>query len=132
MENNLKDLTFEQINDLVQKNAEELSKTKGKKVLPLLINDAGFDSKEGNWVIGYFYAPSLRQKMSMMDSLEKDKFFKGFQLLKQNLITENSDVRFLQEENDACHGIIMGASIEVANKSIDIALNQAVELKKNG
>jgi hypothetical protein len=128
----LKNLSKDELNELVVKNAEQLSATKGPRVEGLLLNTNGFDSSEGEWVIGYYTAPTLYQKMTMLDNIEKDKMIKGMQILEKNLIRENSDPRFLEKENPDNHKLIIGASLAVVGKSIDFSVNQVTELKKNG
>ena len=123
--------TKEELQELVNVNAEGLSKTHGM-VYGLLLNTAGFDSEDGEWVIGYFKAPTLYQKMTIIDRLDVDKTLKGFQLLKQNLIKENSDPRLTDERNEKNHRVIIGASLTAANMCVDFSINQTAELKKNG
>ena len=128
----LKNLTQEQINEAVVKNAEGLSLKMGRKVYGLMLNTAGMDRTDGEWVIGYYYEPSLYQKMTILDHVDKDKTLKGFQLLEQNLIKEHSDARLINKEDSNNHNVIIGASLAIVGKSLDFAINQVKDLKKNG
>ena len=124
MEKDLKNYSLEELQALVTENAEGLSKKMGTKVYGLLLNTAGFEETDGDWVIGYFKAPTLYQKMTILDRIEIDKTLKGYQLLQSNLIKEHSDERLLDDKNPDNHKIIIGAALTAAAMSIDFSINQ--------
>jgi len=128
----LKDLTVDQLNELVITNANGLTERLGRKVHGLLLNTAGMNKTDGDWVVGYYYEPSLYQKMTILDHVDKDKILKGFQLLEANIIKEHSDPRLINKENAANHNVIIGASLAVVGSAIDFSINQVTDLKKNG
>lgn len=127
-----KKLSVEELSETVEKNAKGLSVKHGREVFGLLLNEAGFESTEGDWVIGYCFAPSLFQKMTLIDSIDKDKLMKGFHLLNANIIKENSDARLMDKENPKNHNVIIGACLAIAGKAISFSINQTNDLKKSG
>jgi hypothetical protein len=129
----LKKLSLEEIQDLVNKNAEGLSIKLGVKVYGLLLNTGGFDSTDGDYVIGYYKVPTLYQKFTIFDNLNSgNKTLKGFQLLEQNLIKEHSDMKYFDKKDSNNDAIIIGASLDIINKCVTFCLNQVEEQKKSG
>lgn len=124
--------TFDELLVVVNKRAEELTLSKGFQVYPLLLNTDGFLSEEGQWVIGYFKAPSLFQKMTILENINKEKLMKGHQLLELNLLKEESMMKYFKKEDPKNEGIIIGAVYEVLEKSVVYSVNRANDLKKNG
>lgn len=128
----LKSYTVEELNELVSKNADALSKTMGTKVFGLLLNTDGYESITGEWVIAYYKAPTLYQKMVIIDNVDKDKILKGWQLLEQNIIKEHSHMDYFRKEVESNHNIIIGAAMSVVGNSLSFSVNRVSDLKKNG
>jgi hypothetical protein len=127
----LKKKTKEELNELVQKAAEGLSKTEGCKVFPLLLNSAGFDSTEGEWVVGYYKEASLFQCMDLFDTLNSgNRTLKGWQLIEKNLIKAHSDMKWFDMKQPKNKWICLGAALDAINNSSIFSLNQAEEIKK--
>lgn len=131
-EQDLKSCSKAELQEIVKENAEGLSKQHGCVVEALLLNDAGFNKEDGEWVIGYYKTPTLYQKMTIIDNVDKDKTMKGFNLLKANLLKENSSPRLVNFEDPKNHGVILGASLALAGAAFDFSINQVEAIKKNG
>lgn len=129
----LKGKSFEELNKLVNESAEGLSVKHGCKVFPLLLNTGGFDSKDGEWVIGYYKEPTLYQCMTIIDNLDSGtKTLKGWQICEANLIKENSDMKYFKKEVATNKAIIIGAGLDAASKAVNFSVNQSTSIKKNG
>lgn len=129
----LKNLPFDEVNNVVNLNAIEIGKKIGKKVHPLIFNTDKTGANKGDYIIGYFRAPSLYEKMSLVDSYsnEKGRTFQGFMMLETLLLKDYSDKIFFNKENSEFHDILIGASLNVYG-TIEINSNLSIDLKKNG
>ena len=128
-------LTFDQLNKLVQENAEGLSNKHNCKVFGFITNTDKTGEDKGEWVVAYYKEASFFDKMSILDvSMESgsSKVLKGWKLFEKNVIKENSDMKYFDKKDPKNSGIINGVSIDVFTNSVDLCVNRATELKKNG
>lgn len=130
----LKEMSYDELNELVQKNAEGFSKSHNTKVYGLLLNTGkGYYSTEGEWAIAYVKEPSLYQTFTIIDSIDgENKTLRGFQLFQKNVIKENSTMEYFNEKDLKNKKVIVGASLAMVGLCNDFSINQSTELKKNG
>ena len=110
MENNNAS-SYEEMNQIVIAKADELSKSLGLKVMPLL----HYYKPTDEWIVGYVKEPNRSTIRVAVDKLEKfGKLDAGDLILQTCLIEKESDSRIM-DENMAYNGINSGACLEVLN-----------------
>lgn len=116
--NNENEVSFEEMQIIVNDKSNELSKKLNKRVFPLLF------LYENEYVAGYFTEPSREQKAIAIGKFTKTNSIQlaGMDLLNWNLIKESSDVRFTSQESKY-DGLIFGAS-ESLMSTIEILANE--------
>lgn len=115
--------TKEQVEAKANKKAEELTKTHGVKVSPIIFKAKPTDEE---FVVGFLKEPPRFVKLRMMDKGLTAPITAASEVMETCLIKESSDARIYSElpENDVFY---MGATM-VVYSMVEVAINQ---LKKN-
>lgn len=126
--------SFEELKEIANKKAIDLTNQLGKKVYGEVINTEEYGGKDGEWLTFYIKAPSLYQKAGIIDSFNTgNKTMKGIELLRTNLLKEHSHPRFSKLEDVENENIVLGAALFITGKGYMFSIvEQSEEIKKNG
>ena len=121
MSKNQESPNLEEMQEMVDKKANELTTKMGVNVMPLLFNH------NDEWIVGYIKRPNRTVTGVVIDKMEKyGKYEAGNLLLQACLLKEESDNRII-DPSPSYDAINIGAALESLNT---IEINMSV-VKKN-